>query len=110
MQFKIDEYRVVNIHFLLRNLAGSKKSTVDKWNYQILCLHPVTVGQKVPILDFQSEFSMSKIIQIFLGFFSLNNMNSGAHFLFVTFFDDINFKSLYYLKWQLADTPIIKIQ
>ena len=26
----------------------------------------MTVRQKVPILDFQSEFSMSKIIQIFL--------------------------------------------
>ena len=26
----------------------------------------VTVCQKVPILEFQSEFSMSKIIQIFL--------------------------------------------
>ena len=43
-----------------------QESTVVKWNYQILGLHPVTVCQKVPILDFQSEFSMSKIIQIFL--------------------------------------------
>ena len=41
-------------------------STVVKWNYQILSLHLVTVCQKVPILDFQSEFSMSKIIRIFL--------------------------------------------
>ena len=43
-----------------------QESTVVKWNYQILCLHLVTVRQKVPILDFQSEFSMSKIIRIFL--------------------------------------------
>ena len=43
-----------------------QESTVVKWNYQILGLHPVAVRQKVPILDFQSEFSMSKIIRIFL--------------------------------------------
>ena len=34
-----------------------QESTVVKWNYQILSLHLVTVRQKVPILDFQSEFS-----------------------------------------------------
>ena len=43
-----------------------QESTVVKWNYQTLSLHLVTVCQKVPILDFQSEFSMSKIIRIFL--------------------------------------------
>ena len=42
-----------------------QESTVVKWNYQIFSLHLVTVHQKVPILDFQSEFSMSKIIRIF---------------------------------------------
>ena len=39
-----------------------QESTVVKWNYQILSLHLVTVCQKVPILDFQSEFW----IEIFL--------------------------------------------
>ncbi len=43
-----------------------QESTVDKWNYQILSLHLVTFCQNVPILDFQSEFSISKIIRIFL--------------------------------------------
>ena len=43
-----------------------QESTVVKWNYQILSLHLLTVCQKVPILDFQSEFSMSKTTQIFL--------------------------------------------
>ena len=43
-----------------------QESTVVKWNYQILSLHLVTACQKVPILDFQTEFSMSKIIQIFI--------------------------------------------
>ena len=44
-----------------------------------LGLHPLTVGQKVPILDFQSEFFMSKIVQIFLIFFSLNLTHLGGH-------------------------------
>ena len=43
-----------------------QESTLVKWNYQILSLHLVKVCQKVPILDFQSGFSMSKIIGIFL--------------------------------------------
>ena len=46
---------------------------------------------KVPILDFQSEFSMSKIIRIFLKKFSLKNMILGAHFLLWTFFENFNF-------------------
>ena len=37
-------------------------------------------GQKVQKLDFQSQFSMSKIIRIFL-FFSLKNINLEPHFL-----------------------------
>ena len=40
-------------------------------------LHPVAVCRKVPILDFRSEFSMSKIIGIFLNFFSLKNNSLG---------------------------------
>ena len=59
---------VVEFHdpTLCRGKVFGQESTVVKWNYRILSLHLVTVGQKVPILDFQSEFSMSKIIQIFL--------------------------------------------
>ena len=58
-----------------------QESTVVKWNYQILGHHPVAVRQKVPILDFQSEFSMSKTIRIFLKKNSLKNINLGAPFL-----------------------------
>ena len=58
-----------------------QESTVVKWNYQILGLHPVAVRPKVPILDFQSEFSMSKIIRIFRKKNSLKNINLGAPFL-----------------------------
>ena len=41
----------------------------------------------------QSQFSMSKIIRIFLIFFSLKNSNLGAHVLLLTIFDDNNFST-----------------
>ena len=47
--------------------------------------------QKVPILDFQSEFSMSKIIWIFLIFFSLKNISLEEGFLLLSFFENFNF-------------------
>ena len=46
---------------------------------------------KVPKFDFQSQFSMSKIVRIFLIFFPLKTINLGAYFLLLTFFDNINF-------------------
>ena len=45
--------------WVLKSKVFAQKSTVVKWNYQILCLHLLT------ILDFQSEFSTSKIVRIF---------------------------------------------
>ena len=68
-----------------------EKSTVVKWNYWILEISVMGRCQKVPKFDFQSQFFMSKIIGIFLIFFSLKNINLGAHFLLLTFFDNINF-------------------
>ena len=57
--------------------------------------------QKMPISDFQSQFSMSKIIRIFLNFFSLKNINLGAHFCYWHFLKTSIFKALYLLKsWQ----------
>ena len=47
--------------------------------------------QNVPIFDFQSQFSMSKVILIFLIFFSLKNINLGSCFLLLTFFENFNF-------------------
>ena len=47
--------------------------------------------QEMPISDFQSQFSMSKIIRIFLIFFSLKNINLGASLLLLTFFENFNF-------------------
>ena len=59
---------VVEFHYPTLGIGKvfGQESTVVKWNYQILSLHLVTALQKVSILDFQSEFSMSKIIRIFL--------------------------------------------
>ena len=51
----------------------------------------------MPTFDFQCQFPMSKIIRIFL-IVLLKNINLGARFLFMTFFDDINFESLNILK------------
>jgi hypothetical protein len=47
--------------------------------------------QKVPKPDFQSQFSMSKIIRIFLIFFSLKNISSEEGFLLLSFFENFNF-------------------
>ena len=57
--------------------SGDTKLELVKWG-----------GVKiVPKFNFQSQFSISKIIGIFLNFFSLKNTNS----LLLTFFDNINF-------------------
>ena len=53
---------------------------------------------KVWKLDFQSVFSMSKIIQIFLIFLSLKNKSLGEHFLLKLFFGNFNFKTFLLLK------------
>ena len=47
--------------------------------------------QKWQNSDFQSQFSMSKNIRIFLKKNSLKNMILGAHFLLLTFFENFNF-------------------
>ena len=47
--------------------------------------------QKEPKFDIQSQFSMSEIIGIFPIFFSLHNTNLGAHFMLLSFFDNIIF-------------------
>ena len=56
-----------------------------------------------------------KIIGIFPIFFSLKNTNLGAHFLLLIFFDNINFYIILFSEmmpnfWQLATTPILRIQ
>ena len=56
----------------------------------MLCLLALPPHRNVQKLDFQSEFSMSKIIQIFLIL--------GAHFLLKLFFGNFNFKTTFLLK------------
>ena len=51
----------------------------------MLCL-ALPARRKVLKLDFLSEFSLSKIIRIFLIFFSLRDVILGAHFLLKGFF------------------------
>ena len=47
--------------------------------------------KKCQNLTFKVNFSMSKIIQIFLFFFSLNNISTVAHFFVIAIFDRFNF-------------------
>ena len=68
------------------NINSSQRKSLNFANW---CNGEVSNSAK--ILDIQSQFSTSKIILIFLIFFSLKNMNLGAHFLLLTFFDNINF-------------------
>ena len=58
----------------------------------MLCL-ALPACRKVQKMDFQSQFSMSKIIRIFLNFFFIE-----AHFLLLAFFDKINFLTTLLLK------------
>ena len=63
----------------------------------------------MPKFDFKGQFSMSKIIIIFLILFSPKN------FLLLTFFNNNNFYITLFSKiipnfWHLPNTPILKIQ
>ena len=64
---------------------------IPKGNYSIWRNGVMGRRLKVTKIDSQSQFSISKIIGIFLNFFSLKNINLGTHYLLLTFFDNINF-------------------
>ena len=49
-------------------------------------------------MDFQSQFSMSKIIRIFLNFFFIEEYKFRSTFLLLAFFDKINFLTTLLLK------------
>ena len=62
-----------------------QKGLAILWDYErtgILCL-ALPARCKVRKLDFQSEFSMTKIIEDFLNFCLLKNTNLGAHYFFL---------------------------
>ena len=63
----------------------------------IICL-ALPARCKVLKLDFQSNYSMSKINRIFLFIFSLRNKILGAHFLLKWSFGNFNFKTTSLLK------------
>ena len=65
--------------------------------------------QKMPKFDFQSQFSMSTIIQVFLNFFPLKNIFCCWHFLITSILNHFITKMMPNF-WQLAATPILKIQ
>ena len=59
------------------------KFNIPKENYWIFRISVTGRSQKVPKLDFQSLFLRHKVIEIFLNFFSLKNINLVVHcFLF----------------------------
>ena len=55
--------------------------------------------QKVPKSDFQSRFSTSKILWIFLKKFLLKNINLGATFLFLSILCSIKIERFLFLKF-----------
>ena len=75
----------------------------------MLCL-AFPACRKVRKMDFQSQFSMSKIIRTFLNFFfSLKNTNLEAHFLLLAFFDEINFLTTLLLKLDQMFDEVAKL-
>ena len=69
---------------------------IPRGNYWIFRIGLVGRCQKMSKFNFQSQFSMSKIIWISLSLFSLKNTNLGTHFLLLTFLIASIFKPLYY--------------
>ena len=84
MEFHVWEYKILKIF--------SSKINILKVNYWILRIdvHNVEVSKSAKI-DFQSQLYTSKIIGIFLNFFSLNDNDLEAQILVTGIFDNINF-------------------
>ena len=71
-------------HQMVAYLSGKQHFFIKKIFWQINVRFKSS-DQKILISDFQSPFSMSKIVRIFLFSFSLKNINSVACFLLLTF-------------------------
>ena len=71
------------------------KFTVVKWTSWILRIGVMGSCRKVPKFDFQSQFSTSKIIWIWI---VLKNTKLGAHFLFLLTLCSIKIERLLFLK------------
>ena len=94
-----------------RGFILTKKSVKEK-HFFYLTFTDVHMGRrKVPKSDFQSHFSMSKIIRIFLIFFSLKNISLEESFLLLSFFENFNFWTTLFFKmvpnfWQSVWTSV----
>ena len=60
----------------------------------------VNIVKNCKILTFKVNFLWQKLSESFQTFFSLNNINLGAHFLLLTFFDNFNFESTLFSKME----------
>ena len=67
-----------------------KNSTFSSKNCQIN-IRSKSSDQKMPISDFQSQFSMSKIIRIFLNFFFIEEYQFRGMFFFIDIFWKLQF-------------------
>jgi hypothetical protein len=65
----------------------------------------VNVVKNCKILTFKVNFLCQKLSESFQIFFSLNNINLGAHFFLLTFFDNINFKITFLNDAQFLTPP-----
>ena len=66
------------------------------------CSGEVSKSAKSPnLLVFKVNFLYQKLSESFSIFFSLKNINLGAHFLLLTFFDNFKIEQLLFLKWRL---------
>ena len=71
----------------MHNFGHWSKMTVKLYMY-LLPIFGIQLTKKVPISDFQRQFFVSKITQIFQKNVSLKNINLGAHFLLLTFLEN----------------------
>ena len=90
VEFPREGYKIRKVFLLQIN--------IPKGNYCSLWTDVAASHQKVQKPDFQSQFSMSKMMRIFPNF-SSKNINLSAHFLLLTFLTTSIFKTIYFLKW-----------
>ena len=77
---------------LEKNLPKNQHTQRKLSNFENWVSGEVSKSAKSPnFLTFKVNFLCQKLSESFSIFFSLKNINLGAHFLSMTFFDNINF-------------------
>ena len=97
------------------SLIKWKMALFQKKNFWQINVHLAGGDWKILISDFQSQFSMSKIIRIFLIFFFIEEYQFRAIFVVIDIFWKRQFLNHFITKmmpnfWQLATPPVLKIQ